>query len=200
MDMDILVVVTASVFIMPAPLFMEQLAKAAGRRSPVIPLSGDGEVPVHKIRLDPTPCPVLIAWANFCWNWKWTHHPGNQNNFWERSTNRNTLNETFFIHKGQHSGSPCAISPHQTFYWFYLSQAWRVFLIIKIQVKAIWTRGRCGRVKLLSARQPHQNAYIIDTCKWFLRNPQSSLKNNDDPLSFCSITLSMLFSSHGYMS
>lgn len=59
--MDILVVVTASVFIMPAPLFMEQLAKAAGRRSPVIPLSGDGEVSVHKIRLDPTPCPVLIA-------------------------------------------------------------------------------------------------------------------------------------------
>ena len=121
--------------------------------------------------------------------------PGNQIHFWERSTNWKTLNETLLIHKGQHLGLP---SPHQMFYWFYLSQAWRVFLIVKIQVKAIWTRGRCGGAKLPSARQPHQNAYIIDTCKWFLQNPQSSLKNNDDLLSFCSITLNMLFLSHGY--
>lgn len=37
-DVDILVVVAAPVFIKPALLFMEQLAKAAGRRSPLTPL------------------------------------------------------------------------------------------------------------------------------------------------------------------
>lgn len=149
-----LAVVTNSVFIMPALPFTEQLIWAAGGRPPIIPLLGDGEVSMHKIRQVPPPCPGLIAPANFYRNQKQMQKPGNQIHFWKRSTYWKTLNETFFIHKGQHSGSPCAISPHQTFYWFYLSQAWRVFLIIKIQVKAIWTRGRCGRAKLPSARQP----------------------------------------------
>lgn len=178
---------------------MEQPTQAAGDWPPVIPLLGDGEGSVHKIRQVPSPCLGLVAWANFYWNRKRMQKPGNQIHFWERSTDWKTLNETFFIHKGQHSGSPCAISLHQTLYWFYHSQAWRVSLIIKVQVKAIWTRGRFGGAQLPSVRQPHQNAYIIDTCKWLLWNPQSSLKNNDDPLSFCSITLNMLFLSHGYM-
>lgn len=117
-DVDILVVVTASVFIMPSLLFKEQPTQAAGGRPPAIPLSGDGEVCAHKIRLDLSPCPGLTAWANFYWNQKWMQKPGNQIHFWERSAYWKTLNETFFIHKRQHSGSPCAIK---------LSQAWRVF-------------------------------------------------------------------------
>lgn len=60
-DVDILVVVTASVFIMPALLFKEHPTQAAGGRPPAIPLSGDGEVCVHKIRLELSPCPVLTA-------------------------------------------------------------------------------------------------------------------------------------------
>lgn len=141
-DADILVVATASVFIMPALLFMEQPTQAARGRPPIIPLSGDGEVSVHKIRLDPCPSPSPIAWANFYWNWKRMQKPGNQGHFWERSTNWKTLDETFFIHKGQHSGSPCDISSHQTFYWFHLSQTWRVFQIIKISWKqSEWGEG-----------------------------------------------------------
>jgi len=46
-DVDILEVVTTSVFVMPALLFMEQLTRTAGGRPPVIPLLGDGEVSVH---------------------------------------------------------------------------------------------------------------------------------------------------------
>lgn len=86
-----------------------------------------------------------------------------------------------------------------TFYWFYLSQVWRIFQIIKIQVRAMWARGRCGGAKLPPAGQPHQNAYTTVRWKLLLWNPRSNLKNNDDPLSFCSITLNILFLSHGYM-
>lgn len=58
-DVDILVVVTASLLIAPALSLMEQSTWAAGEPPPVITLLGDGEVSVHKIRQVPAPCPGL---------------------------------------------------------------------------------------------------------------------------------------------
>lgn len=60
---DVLVVMKASVFIVPALLFMEVCA--AGKLHQLTPLLGDYEVSVHKVSPAPSPCPALLVGANF---------------------------------------------------------------------------------------------------------------------------------------
>lgn len=105
---DVLVVMKASEFIMP---IHGEAGLCCWKTPPATPLLGDCEVSVHKVSSAPSPCPALIVGANCYWNQK--QKAWNKIYCWGRSTNwKTSFKEAFFIHKGQHSGSPCAISLH----------------------------------------------------------------------------------------
>lgn len=109
---DVLVVMKASVFIVPALLFMEKPVCAAGKLHYLhlswvtVKCLCTKSVQLH---LPALPClwePISIEIKSECERQEIKFMAGG------RSTNWKTLNEAFFIHKEQCSGSPCAISPH----------------------------------------------------------------------------------------
>lgn len=108
---DVLVVMKASVFIVPALLFMEvcaagklhQLYTSLGWLWSVCAQSQSSSISL--------PCPA--CGSQFLLKSKVNVKDRKSNLLLGgRSTNWKTLNEAFFIHKEQRSGSPCAISPH----------------------------------------------------------------------------------------